>query len=654
MIVRAVNGPEPTPLSLRREQGAGVGTLPSLPAPLIGRDSEIAAVAALLTTTPPVRLLTLTGPGGVGKTSLALAAGAALVARNAFPAGATFVDLAPLRDAALVIPAIARALDLRDSGDHAPLDHLCAHLGQQSRLLILDNCEQVAAAATDLATLLSHCPGLAILATSRAPLRVRWEQQFVVSPLPLPDLTHALTPVAASAVPAVALFVARTIAAQPHFALTDANVRAVAEICVRLDGLPLALELAAARGHALSPAALLARLEHRLTLLTAGPRDLPERQRTLRDAIGWSYDLLTPDEQMLFRQLAVFAGGATLAMVEALGAAPTILASLGSLIDKGLLRLVSDEPRYRMLETIREYALEQLVACGEETAARARHARHLLALTESAADGLLGPDYPAWLDCLDREHDNLRAALRWSLDRGDTATALRFGGVLWRFWPGRGHLREGRAWLAEMLAQPPPADPIVRIRALHGAGRLALEAHDFPAARAMFEECLRFWREQGDQRQIGDLLNDLGLLAFNQGDDHAAQPLYRAALDAYRVVGARPLDEGTIRNNLGLLAQRAGDLPEAQDHFLVSPAAAAFGRGTLGRRDGAAQPRPRPARGAGLPRRTRSLPRKPRPRTHAGRSRPDRPLPLRIRGAWPPSGARSSAAGDSLVPPPRY
>jgi non-specific serine/threonine protein kinase len=243
---------------------------------------------------------------------------------------------------------------------------------------------------------------------------------------------------------------------------------------------------------------------------------------------------------------------------------------LGSLVDKGLLRVATDEPRYRMLETIREFALDQLAACGEEEQARDRLARYLLGVVDQAAVGLLGEEYPAWLDRLDLEHDNLRTALRWAIDRGDAGVALRFGAILWRFWPGRGHLVEGRAWLAEMLALPGPADPELHARALHGAGRLALEARDFPAARAALEECLGFWRERGDQRQIGDLLNDLGLLAFNQGDDEAARPRYRAALDAYRIAGAGPLAEGTVLNNLGLLAQRAGDLSEAQVQFIAA------------------------------------------------------------------------------------
>ncbi|MFN8514149.1 MAG: hypothetical protein U0232_06045 [Thermomicrobiales bacterium] len=520
----AATGEADTPPPARRGAGRASG-LPLLPAPLIGRDTALATLLALFTAQHPspsalstqhsalsTRLITLTGPGGVGKTSLALAAGAELARTPLFPDGATFVDLAPLRNPALVVAAIARALDLRDPGDRPALDHLRDHLAPQRRLLLLDNCEQVAAAAPDIAHLLAHCPGVAILATSRAPLHIRWERLFDVPPLATPDLAHPLTPATALASPAVALFAARVGAIQPQFAVTERNARAVAEICVRLDGLPLAIELAAARGTLLSPEVLLTRLGRSLTLLTDGPRDLPERQRTLRAAIAWSYDLLTDAEQATFRHLAVFAGGATLEACEVgsrkseVGSSPhqahaildndslagatllpspfslptsNVLQTLSSLVDKGLLRVAIDEPRYRMLETIREFALEQLAARDEEAQAHEGLIRYLGGLIDQAATGLLGEDYPAWLDRLDREHDNLRAALRWAIDRGDAGVALRFGAVLWRFWPSRGHLAEGRAWLAELLALPGPLDPELRARVLHGAGRLALESNDF-------------------------------------------------------------------------------------------------------------------------------------------------------------------------------
>jgi predicted ATPase/class 3 adenylate cyclase len=482
--------------------------VPTSPAPLIGRAQALAHLVELLRH-DTVRLLTLTGPGGSGKTRLALEAARVLV--PTFPDGVVMVSLAAVRDPHLVAATIAETLAIPETAGQTLLQSLQTALHGKHLLLVLDNFEQVVDAAPLVADLLAHCPRLRVLTTSRLALRLTGEQELPVPPLALPDPTQ-LPPLAAlEQVAAVALFIQRARAARPDFALTAANAPVVAEICRRLDGLPLALELAAARSTLLTPTALLDRLAYRLPVLTTGARTLPARQQTLRDTIAWSYDLLAPAEQTLFRRLAVFAGGWTLAAAEAVctGAHDLgidVLDGLFALVEHNLVRQVEtedDEPRFTMLATIQEYAAEHLADSGERELVRRRHATYLLTLAEEAAPMLRSADRQAWDSRLGRERDNLRAAVAWAIDQGEAELGLRLVGAL-QLWLYRVLLSEGRHWTEQLLAVPRPdrRSTAGRATGLMAAALLAFGQTDYASAARRAGASVALWRRLGAPAEL--------------------------------------------------------------------------------------------------------------------------------------------------------
>ncbi|HLY63535.1 MAG TPA: protein kinase [Terriglobia bacterium] len=513
----------------------------------VGREKEVAAVTELLRR-QDVRLVTITGPGGIGKTRFAVEVASGLIDR--FPGGIHFVPLSPLSNPDLIAPAIVQTLGIREAGGQPPLETLKENLRDSLRvpmLLLLDNFEHLIQAASIVAELLVIGPNLKIMVTSRAAMHVYGEYEFPVPPLGLPDPRSMPSLEVLSQSPAVALFVQRAAAAKPDFELNRENAPAVSEICSRLDGLPLAIELAAARVKVLSPSSMLKRLASRLQLLTGGARDLPLRQQTLRAAMDWSYDLLNAAEQKLFRRLSVFVGGCNLEGVEAVCNTKAdldldLLDGMASLMDKSLVQQVEPakgESRFVMLETIREYALEKLEVSGEKALAKRAHAAYCLVLAEEVSEQS-GAEGAEWLERFALEHDNFRAALDWLTETGDAEWGLRLGAALFRFWDAREYHTEGRAKLDKLLELPGAAAPTkVRARALFVAGVLAGGQADFTTAEALIGESLGMTRQSHDQQGVAVSLNALAVFAQNRGDLAVAHSLFEESLAVWRELGDR-------------------------------------------------------------------------------------------------------------------
>ena len=515
MAATSLSGDErahPNPRSSSADRARSITQLPVYLTPFVGREREIAQTVDLIHRSD-VRLLTLTGPGGIGKTRLALRLAADL--KPEFASGIYFVRLSTVTDPDMVLPTIARAIEIPEIGARPIPDVLKTSLRDRQILLILDNFEQVIDAAAQLTDLIAHCPKLRVIVTSRIVLRVQGEQEFAVPPLTTPargpGRTWHVAPL--NELPtydAIALFVQRARSVQPNFTLTDDNALAVAEICTRLDGLPLAIELAAARVKILPPSALLTRLTNRLQVLTGGARDQPERLQTMRNAIAWSYDLLDPDERLLFQSLAVFANGFTLeaaeSVVDAAGMSIDTLDGIASLVDSSLLREIDQpdgERRFLMLSTIRQYGLEQFAASQMDAAARRRHAEWCVALAERAKPEMGHANVVVWLNRLEREHDNIRAALTWLLEEGDVETCLRITMTTWMFWYYRSYFKEAHSWFRRILDKTPPAPTVSRSRIQTFAGLFAIAVDELPVAIALLESSLQIATDLGHKESIG-------------------------------------------------------------------------------------------------------------------------------------------------------
>ncbi|MBV9895934.1 MAG: tetratricopeptide repeat protein [Chloroflexi bacterium] len=530
----------------RRSRATALVFLPAQPNPLIGRERELAALRELLTR-PSVRMVTVCGPAGTGKTRLAVAA-AAEQPRASSADGVWFVDLAPIHEPHLVPTAIGRAIGLRELRGELAQARLQRHIGEHEIALLLDNFEQVLEASAGLAELLVACPNLRLLVTSRAPLHLRWEHVFRVGPLELQT--------------AAALYVERARAVDPSFALTPVLDRELAELCRQLDGLPLAIELAAARSDVYTPAEVLRRL--RLDRLAGGARDLPPRQQSLAAAFDWSYDLLSTADQAAFRAVSVCVGG--FSPETALAVAGTD--DLGRLVQHSLLRRDPEQPaRFRMLETVRAYAFERLQHAGEAEAVQTRHARVLIELVEGAAPELLGPRQATWLGRLEREHDNLTAALRFCVAARETELALRLARGLWRFWWLHGHLSEGMDLLDAVLAHSADiAESLAPIRAvvLNGAGVMAHVRGEYARAADLLSQSLTISRQLNSQSGMAAALHNLGALARERGDVAQARAAYEQSLQLERQ-GGTPWGIGMSLINLGALAADQGDAAHATE-----------------------------------------------------------------------------------------
>jgi len=567
--VRAADLPDRFPplKSLARQ----ATNLPIQPTMLVGREAELAALHDLLAQ-PHVRLVTLIGVGGTGKTRLAMQSVADSL--DLFPDGAFVVDLGPPVKPGLVLPTIAQALGVRDSGSQSLGESLAEFLATKRVLLLLDNFEGVIKATPAVARLLTDCPQVTMLVTSRLPLGVHGEQRYPVDPLPVPDLTH-LPPLAELARnDAVSLFVQRARAALPGFALTAENAAVVAEVCARLEGLPLAVELAAAWVDVLPPAAIRDRIGHRLTLLTRRTTNAPTRQRTLQATIDWSYRRLTAKERALFRRLAVFAGGFGLDAAEHVTAASgaDTLPGIAALIDKSLLRPAGGETaRYVMLETLREYGLARLSEAGEAESAWAALVAWCTAMAERAASQLNGPEQEIWLDRLLAENDNVRAVLSWLAERDETEPRLRLATALWRFWNIRGNYSEGRDWLSGALSGSAGAPPALRAEALLAAGVMARNQGAIEEAADFATRAKRLYEEAGITQGSARAIDDLAVVAFEHHDMARAVSLGEQSLALFREIGD---DEGVASalTNLGLAEQERGNLLLAGDYFTQSKA----------------------------------------------------------------------------------
>lgn len=537
--------------------------IPTQPTELIGRDEEVASLTSLMQR-PSKRLVTLTGPGGVGKTRLAIRVAEHALAH--FTDGVIFIDLSAIQCASLVGSSIATRFGLDLRGQRSPQQVLADYLCEKHLLLVLDNYEQVIASAPLLGDLLTFCPDLKMVVTSRELLRLQGEHEFPVCPLKLPpsgdDIEHAAT----ARYAAIQLFVERAQAVRPDFTLTADNMRAVAAICGRVDGLPLAIELAAKRVKLLPPQALLARLDERLPLLSGGAVDSPSRLQTMRNAIGWSYDLLDDFQKSLFRRLSVFVGGCTVEAAEAICAMPDVrsidvLEGLAALVDKSLVRQVEHidgTGRLMLLETIREYGRTLLAVGDEQTVVADRHADYYAELAEEASRRLDGAEQRTWLDRLEREHDNLRAALRWFEGHGSLGRAVRLAGASYKFWMHRGHVAEGRDNLERLLALTVDMDEDAwRLRALNGAGALAGVAGAHTQTRKHLEDALIGYQALGDTAGVATVLNNLGALTTDQGPYGQAREFFERSIALARAANYSTLLAATL-GNLGEVSCRQG------------------------------------------------------------------------------------------------
>src|SRR5208337_2722305 len=538
----------------------------------IGREHEATVLRQLLSRVD-VQLVTLTGPGGIGKTRLALHVASEIAEQ--FPGGVCFVALSAIGDRGLIASTIAQAVGVRETGNTSPQENLIEYVGglSQPMLLLLDNFEHLVSAAPVIAQLLTAGPKLKVVVTSQAPLHVYGEHEFPVPPLALPDFKSTPPLEALSRLPAVALFVERAQAVKHEFTLTKENAAAVAAICARLDGLPLAIELAAARIKLLSPSAMLARLESRLSLLTGGARDLPTRQQTLRNTVDWSYGLLNGAEQTLFRRLSVFRGGCTLEAVEA--ACDTkgdlgldVLDGMASMVDKSLVQQVEQvdkETRFIMLSTIREYALERLAESNDESATRRAHAAYYLVLAEEGAEEIAAQ--PEWLDRFEFEHENFRLAIDYLVKTGDAEWGFRMGAALFRFWETREHLTEGRDTIARLLAlEGTGARPKLRARLLFAGAVLAAAQGDYGSARPLFEESLETCVRLNDNRGVAVALNAMAVNARDRGQLAAASSLFEQCVAIWKDLGD-PANIARALSNLASVMKLQGEYERASSLY---------------------------------------------------------------------------------------